>query len=301
MMVGSAETTSPRKRRPMLRKVLWSLVALLVVGCLLALWAFWVATRIPLWYLPVTKLATTEQSDQEWQVRNKMAEAQTWANHHHAWEAATSAGRTPLGKAPERELTVSFTQDEINAFVGVWYNDYGQKLIGGKERFSEVFCKPMVVIRPDCITMAGTMPMLGNRVVSLDLEPKVESGMLNLRILRIRMGDLPVPDFAWSRARADLLKSLKAIREDSQRWAKVDDSGAGNGALVTAILTQQGMDALEKKPTWNVLFIPMELGKAGLPVQLRTCELADGQITLTSQPIPRAERKGLLEAVKAGR
>lgn len=281
-------------RRPK-RRAAFVVIGVMVVGlAAVVLVAWYAACRIPAWYKPPGPNASADDAQI---AESKLIVVQNWAASKHAFESAKSRGTKPLAQAPAEELTVAFTQDEVNSFLAKWYSSVGRQMIDGQQ-FSGIISSPMVVITPDHLTIAGKDPSLGDRVISLDIRPTVANEKLQLQLLRVRSGNLPLPEFTWKPTRTLLMDSLKAMLGKYQTSASFDKAGGAGPNAMAAVMALQGIDTLNGRPTLNVLFLPVISENAGLPVQLQSCELQDGMITLTTIPLDAEHRRQLLETIR---
>ena len=262
----------------------------------LGVWAIWASGMVPAWYHPFEPGSRPGLAQE---VEDKLIGLQNWAASLHAWETANSQGNRPLAKKPEDELTICFTQDEVNAFLGKWYGFYGYQKIDGQQ-LSDVFLKPMVVLDSGQITIAGTVPPLSNRVVSLNIMPIVQDGGLQLKLMGVHSGKLPLPEFTWSKPRAMLVNGLASIIARYRSSAGLDKGGAANTDAVSVILAQQGIDILTGKVTQNVLFLPVVSEKSGLPVRLKSVDVSDGMLTLTTEPLTADARQRMIHHIREG-
>jgi hypothetical protein len=98
-----------------------------------------------------------------------------------------------------------------------------------------------------------------------------------------------------------LIDSLTGMVGKLTPTARFDKGGAANIEALSAVMAMQGVDSLSHRPTENVLFLPVISESSGLPVKLKTCELADGQITLTTEPLTAQERESLMYKLRGGK
>ena len=292
-----SQTPPPRRHRAWRIVLLGVVVVLLLVG-VAAFFLYRAAGNVPEWYLPPDTQAAQTLS-QARDAEDKIAGVQNWAASKHAYESAKQYGG-PTAKRPDDQLVISFTQGEVNSFLGKWYSRFGADMINGR-RLNDVFKGPMVRIEKDRITLAGAVPPLGGRVVSLDLSPVVKNGRLDLQLLTVRSGNLALPEFTWARPRQMLIESLQGMMGKLIPLAGFDKAGGANIEAVSAVLAMQGADTLAHRDTENVLFLPVWSEQAGLPVKLMSCEMADGLITLTTEPLKAEERAKLLYQLRGGR
>lgn len=276
----------------LLRRLAWVGVVGLAIGGAAAIMAYRSSRQVPEWYQPGG--AASEEQAQS--AENKLVGVQNWAASKHAYESAKQRNTVKV-KEPSRELEIVFTQSEVNSLLGKWYGRFGTDRIEDM-KLEEVVQKPMVKIQKGCLTVAGAVPSLDGRVVSLDVLPVVENGELELKLLRVRTGNLRLPEFSWSKLREMLQQGLSAMADKSGPKARFDGAGAANFDTVTAVLARQGIDTLVHRKTENVLFLPIISENSGLPVRLIGCELDDGIITLRTEPLDSASRTALLERLK---
>jgi hypothetical protein len=291
------QITRQLRRGRTLRRLAWGGAVGLIAVLLLGIVLLYIANGAPSWYAPTTGAAT--RSNEADSALNKLLTVRGWAEQRLVYESAKSHGRKPEAPEPENELTVAFTQDEVNGFLARWYNFASQQM--SRDRLSDVYRDPQIQILADRLTVAGRVPQLGNRVVSLDVRPSVREGKLRLELLTVRTGNLPLPGVAWSKPRVRLVKSLAAMAEHHKGAARLDRGGGANNDAISAMLAWQGIDALANQPTENVLFLPVISTDAGLPVRLKSCELQDGMMILTTVPLEASQRQQLIEAIRKGR
>lgn len=296
-MTESEGSKPTRPRRRWLRRVLIALLLVIVAGIVVGVYGYRSASRIPVWYVPADPVATSQQARG---AEDKIADVQTWAASKQAYASASTRG-TPIATRPADELVVSFTQDEVNSFLSKWYSAYGSQVVGG-HRLSDVLRAPMVRIANDRVTVAGIAPALGGRIVSMDLRVELVDGTLRFDVTKARSGDLPVPEFTWAKPRQTLIDALTAMAMKFAPTARFDNTGAANPATISAVMAMQGVDGLTHRDTINVLFLPVPSGKdwSGLPVRLKRCELADGSITLVTEPLEDAGRDAVLHRLRGG-
>lgn len=290
--------TPPRRKRRVWRFVLLGVLAVVLLAGVATFFLYRAAGNVPEWYLPPDTQAPGTAS-QARDAEDKIAGVQNWAASKHAYEYARQYGR-PTAKKPDDQLVISFSQGEVNSFLGKWYARFGSEMIDGR-RLSDVFKGPMVRIEKERITLAGAVPPLGGRVVSLDISPVVKDGKLDLQLLTVRSGNLALPEFTWAKPRQMMIESLQGMTGKLVSLASLDKAGGANLEAVSAVMAMQGADTLAHRATENVLFLPIWSEQAGLPVKLMSCELADGQITLTTEPLTPGERAKLLYQLRGGK
>jgi len=289
---AAAPLSSPWRRWG--RRALYLLLLLLLSGLAVGLYAYRSAGGVPDWYAPVEHEGAVDEARA---AEDKIAEVQTWAASKHAWETASQRG-TPLAPRPANELVVSFTQSEVNSFLAKWYAQYAAQPINGG-RLMDVFQRPAVRIDEGKITLAGTMPTLGGRVVSLDLRPIVGENGLELQVVRVRSGNLALPDFTWARLRQSIKDWLQGMWLRDAPSATFDRGGAATASTAVATMAMQAVHSLAGEMTENVLFLPAN-ERGALPVRLRRCELDDGMIKLVTEPLNAEQRERVLHRLRGG-
>lgn len=292
-----------RKPRRLLRRLAWFCGVALLLGLGGLGGIYLLAGRTPSWYVPPGDSVITQWADR---ALDKLIGMENWASDRHASEIRKDQGtQTPAVvevSADQEELTVVLTQDEVNSFLTRWYVIYSQQAMGNGVRLADVLHDPMVRLEAKGITLAGRVKSLGDRVVSLEAFPAVEGegGQLHLKLLAVRSGNLPLPDFAWHKPRAMLIKLLESLALGQRGKAAIDRAGAANAPAVSAALARQGADTLSGKATFNSLFLPISQ-QSGMAVRLKSCELQHGMITLTTTPLTPGQRRELMQFIQSAK
>lgn len=289
----------PRRRRHLLR---WLVVGLLLALVLAGVGGWLAANATPRWYKTLL-IPKTDDAENARRVQDTMTAVQAWSDAVYSHEYAKSR-RSPRGVPPADQLTIAFTQDQINAFLHKWLSYYGAQQQVDGHTLNELFADPAVRITPTQIIIAGRVKGIADRrVITLHLEPGVTpDGKLQLSVTGISAGLLGVPDAVWAKPRAQLVQTMQNMIPASRRAAEIDAGGASNSPAVAAVLLQVAANSLENKPSGNTLFLPIPAqgGDKAIPVRLKSLSLDEGQITLTVQYLSADERQTLLKEIRQG-
>lgn len=263
----------------------------------------WLAVNAtPSWYKAMVAGKESDVEDAR-RVQETMSTAQAWGDTVYTHEYSKSR-RTARGVPPSDQLTIAFTQDQINAFLHKWWEYYGKVQMDG-QTLNELFASPAVRLDAGQITIAGRVKSIADgKVIGLHFRPAMTAdSKLRLSGTGITAGLLNVPDAIWAKPRGVLVKTMTDMLTTARRSADLDAGGAANSQAVSALLLGMAVDALENRASSDILLLPLfaqgEREKA-LPVRVKTLEIENGQITLTVQYLSAKERESLLAELRKG-
>jgi uncharacterized protein YpmS len=263
-----------------------------VIGIMLVLWMLMRGT--PDWYHP--RSMTVEQFEAAAQrATNKLAMVQNEAARARAVENAQRRRPSTSTSKPARDpITVSFTDDELNAFFDKW-----SVFQGLKNSYEKYLSDPYIVLQDGRVILAGRVKELG-AIVSIHFEPSIdEQGRLKLRIGRVLAGKLPLPDAAVTQYHS---KASSAIQKKMPGWrqqASIDSNGIPNASAIDAVMSEMLMNVLEERPSEPVLFLPL-IDRGSVPVKVQDVKVQDHTLTLTVMPMTSDERGELLRRIRDG-
>ncbi len=253
----------------------------------------------PQWYRPNAGTAEERRIAAQ-TAEKKFTDINNWASLQRAIEDSAAHGVRTGATAPSTssagELTVSFSEQELNAFLEKWSVMYNWR-----DRYSDIVTDPVVVLQKDRLILAGKIKDMGT-ITSLHLAPSLdENGKLHLDLAGLQAGRLPLPDSFWAPRRDKLLALLRRHLPEWQRRAKIEENGSTNGEAMSAAFSEMLLDAASNTPTEPVLFLPLLLdSKRSVPVRLTSLTIEDGTMTLTAKPLSGEERRALLERIRNG-
>ncbi|GEM_PF-5421859 len=297
-MDGPPPLNSKIRKLParVLKAILWALCLLVLLTGITAFFLYRAAGATPPWYLPPDSAAASQPARD---AENTLIDIQSWAGARYAWDYARSTGRPPLAKEPEASLTITLTETQVNALLQKWFLIYSQETIAGQP-LKDTFRAPMVHFTSDRITFAATMLDMNSRIMSIDFRPEVlPDGQLNLQLLTIHAGTLPLPQFTWSKPRAKLLGDLSRQLPELLGKATIDLGGAANIPCIAAISAAQAISILQHRPASNALLLPILAENIALPVHIESIDLQEGALTLTVQSMTTNQRQQLLTNLSA--
>lgn len=293
-----AATVKPRNRH----LVRWAMLGLLLVLITLGLGGWLAVNATPSWYKSLVAGKPSDVEDAR-RVQETMSTAQAWGDTVYTSEYSKSR-RTARGVPPSDQLTIAFTQDQINAFLHKWWDFYGQRQVDG-HTLNELFASPAVRLADGQITIAGRVKTIAEgKVIGLHFRPMMTSdAKLHLSGTGITAGLLSVPDAIWAKPRGDLIKTMTEMLAANRGAASLDAGGAANSEAVSVLLLGMAIDALAGRPSSDILLLPL-MGQGereqALPVRLKALEVDNGQITLTVQYLSAKERETLLAQLRKG-
>ncbi|MCC7351951.1 MAG: hypothetical protein IT446_15430 [Phycisphaerales bacterium] len=268
------------------------IIAILLTGVLAVLGAsYYLMKGIPEWYHP--RHQTAQQRDiAARSAEQKLADVQNWAADAHAAEIRARSGR-PTTTATS--ATVTFTEDELNAFFYKWAEFYHFQ-----DRYGQYLSEPVLVLQDNRLILAAQAQKL-DAVVSFHFEPSIdEQGRLHLKLVRVLAGRLPMPDALWSSQKSRLERSIKAHLPHWQLDANIDPAGIANDDAVMAGMGKLILHLLNNQPSQAVIFLPIiqNAGIRKVPVRLLDVSIAPHALTLTVDRLTSSERTEYLQQLR---
>jgi len=281
----------------LLKRLLLAIAVLLVLLIVLSALAYHYARSLPDFYHEFDwdngQRARLAQSalDKLNQTRNLAAEA------HNREARARLAGATLPGTAITAPITVSFTEQELNAFI--FHNH--EMFAGFRGRYERFVSKPGIFLRDGQLILAAEVKDLGY-VLSAHFAPSLNAdGRLNLKLLKMRGGRLPLPQALLASQIKQVREALGSRLDGWRRQAKMGPSGECNESLVALGMSRLLLAALAGEPAEPVLFMPLEepLLKSCLPLRITDLRV-DGQeaaLTLELTPMTPEERQAAFQRI----
>jgi uncharacterized protein YpmS len=276
------------------------LLVLLLGGMGLAV-LYYLSARHPTGYFPRLLTAAEREAaakrlelDKLPQLLNLANQAQANAASAHRaevrGEAAPAASTRPI--AP---VTVTFTQDEINASLWKQVERY-------KSTYERYLNEPYVSLEEGTIVLMGHVPEYG-RVASASFEPRLDDkGMLRCDLTSLKLGSLPLPEGLLSKQRSKVENALRSRLPEWQNRADIGPTGVINADGRAAALSQLVLRILSHQPSPAVVFLPKDIQKmsekGSVPVKLTNVGVEKGALTVTIEPMTADERAALLETIR---
>jgi hypothetical protein len=207
--------------------------------------------------------------------------------------AAASSPTTPSTHPATRpSLTVTFTEQELNAAFEKWGKAYGWATAYG-----QYVSDPRIVLHDGRLIFAGDVKDFGT-IVSLHFQPAVDKqGHLQFELARVLAGRLPLPESAFNQYREKLEQKVRSSLPEMQRAARIEPDGSANEKAVAATMAKLLLRVLDRRPGEAVLFLPANQGKQ-VPVKLSDVNIDGKKIALTVQLMTPQERSALLERIR---
>jgi hypothetical protein len=145
-------------------------------------------------------------------------------------------------------------------------------------------------------------PKAVDLVVSLVFEPKLDNdGNLNLNLVHVLGGVLPLPGAMWATQRTVVEETLQSNLPRYQQTAAISPEGIANGDAATAAMNQLLLATMQYKPASAVIFVPIELQhlSQSLPVKITALSLHDHTLEMTVEGMSAEERDSLLKHLKS--
>jgi uncharacterized protein YpmS len=226
----------------------------------------------------------------------KLTLAQNLAARAQAGEqrAATAPAAVPSTHTAVEPLTVTFTEEELNAFL--MHNVEASPDF--KQKYEQYVKDPGVFLGDGQIILAGEVKDVG-AVVSLHFAPKIDQqGRLHMPLVRSLGGRLPLPTAFMSQYVDRIRNALLSRLPQWQREASIDRTGRSNTSAVAAAMTKLLLGALNDRPSDAVLFMPIADGSRSVPLRLTDVQVKAEGITLCVQAMTAAERQMVLDSIR---
>jgi hypothetical protein len=274
------------------------IVSGIVLALVIASLGFYIrhrALQVPRWY---RKLALDDEARQAAanSMDQKLIGTVSAAQSAHAAEvrARNHGATSPTTLESANPITISLTEDEINAFFITW-----DQRFHWKEKISSFAQDPVVVIEQNELILAATMKGWDS-VISLHLLPRLENGKLHISLTEVTAGTLPLPMSAYSSYLNKLIEITDKHLPELREQAQISPRGWANGSAVAAAMSELLIRTMRDQPAEPVLFIPDKIGhdSRSLPVVVTGVTVADKALTLTLQPMDATQREALLQHIR---
>ena len=281
-------------------KSLLRILALLAILIAIGAGVGWYLLRgTPTWYEvpaldPAARQAAAVRAENELKRTIDWAasqQAEERAAIHAARGAAPSTGPATT-QATRPSLTVTFSEQELNAAFEKWETAYGWR-----ESYGSYITDPRIVLHEGRLIVAGNVKDR-NMLISLHFAPKVDGkGRLNFELARVLGGRLPLPESAFDGYREKLEQKLKGALPGLQRGAQIKPDGSANDKAVAATLGRLLLCVLDRRPEEAVIFLPANQGTR-VPVKVAEVDIEGKSISLTVQLMTPQERAALLDHIR---
>jgi hypothetical protein len=247
-----------RRRNQRILMALALIVLSFVIG-VIAIFSLYKST--PDWYAPLA-VASTQSSDIARGAENKLTELHNWAQRVNAGATSTDA------------FEITLSQSEIDELMAKW-----SSLWTSLPHYDEYVSDARLVIRDGRIILVGRTPDIG-AVTSVHLSPSLDdNGKLQLQIVKVMAGRLPLPEMLWRSQRQRL---EEALSHEMARWRSQARTNrrSVNAAAAFAGLSQLLIDSLENRATEPVIYLPLSEGGKALPVRVTKLQVRDRDISI---------------------
>ena len=280
------------------KRLLLTLAIVAVLVILLTALGYRRLHGVPDWYT-VRTFSAEQLQKLEQAAENKFINAQNWAAEHRAIESAnrkqgtTQSSTEPTAATkPADTTTIELTEEEVNALFQKWLARSGYV-----DKLKKYLVDPVLVIRDGRVIVAGTLAEM-NTLASVHFEPKVTAeGNLDLRLVKVLGGKLPLPKAVWSSQREKIIQAVAKHMPGWARAASIDDSGIANTDAINVALTRMLVHVLNDEPSEPVIFLPV-IQRGAVPARLTDVAVEDETLSLTVTPMTPAEREAFLAKLK---
>lgn len=286
-----------------------TIATLLTMGIVLIVISTHLAYSRPTWYAVrprhVPGAAPTEFDAAGDRADQKVVALLSWAATAQARFAATPDPRASAAMPASRPGSddppgenVTFTADEINAFVDKWLSSDPSALGGAVARFGS---DPQIEFEQGRLILAATVPN-SSIVISIFLQPVIDDqGKLGLPIVAVQSGRLPLPMSMFGGAKSSAAAKLRENLPDWQVAARIDPDGAANGPAVRATLALAALDLLADRSADPIVFLPFDVRRPreSIPVSIRAIAITDQTLSLTIDALNAEKRAALLSKIQS--
>jgi uncharacterized protein YpmS len=270
------------------KKILFAVAILLAIGLIILLSGVVMLRGTPDWYQPGAM--TAEQREEAAQrATNKLAIVQNAAVQMRVDEM--QAATSPSTKSRDA-ITISFTDDEMNAFFEKW-----SVLQNIKANYEKFVTDPAIILQDGRIILAGRAKDIG-AIVSFHFEARIdEQGRLDFKLVRILAGNLPLPQALVTSYQHQAAGEIDKNMPTWRRRASINSIGVANPSAISAAMGSLLENILNQQTADAVLFLPL-LERGSIPVKVLDVQVADHALTLIVQPMTPPERAELLRKIR---
>jgi hypothetical protein len=287
----------------LLKGIVFTLVVLFL-GSIIVLTGGWFMLRgTPDWYKPDPSTPEQRESVAR-KAEDKFISMINWAATARARRIRSAASDAPttsqaaiaMAHEPLQPFQIQFTDQELNAFFDKWADFNGRR-----EYFEQYVESPRLVIRNNQLIAAGTVKEM-NMVVSMEFEPRIdEQGRIQMNLVRVLGGILPMPDALWANPRDKIERFLQSKLPEYQRAASISNDGTANSSAASAGMNKLLLAVLHGETADPVLFVPYDYKNLSrtLPVKITAVSIQNNTLTVTAEQMTAQERTALVNKLRA--
>jgi hypothetical protein len=283
-----------------LKALIAFVVVLLLGGVIVAVGGWFMLRGVPEWYKAdaITpeqrEIAARNAEDMFTRMTNWAASAR--ARRIRAGLSATTQANIAMAHEPSQPFQIQFTDQELNAFFEKWADVNGRRAF-----FEQYVADPRLVLRNNQLILAGTVKEM-NLVVSMEFEPRIdEQGRLDMNLVRVVGGILPMPAALYARPQRKISRMLLANLPVYQESAVISGDGAANSSASAAGMNELLLSVLNGDSAQPVLFVPYDLRNINrtLPVKITALSIQNNTLTVTAEQMTSPEREAFLKNLRA--
>lgn len=282
------------------KRILIGLALLLMVGLILSAGGLWMAYDTPDWYQPRV-LSADERAAAAQRAEDVWIEAQSRLAEAHARQVAATTQKLADGE-PTAPVRISFSADELNAFFEKW-----SKLNNWERKFEQYMADPQIVLHDGRLILAGKLKqveILDGLVASVHFRPRItETGALDLQLVQVLGGSLPMPEAVWHRQKQRLTDAVRNRLPALQHQARLNSQGTANTEAVSAAMGRLFLQIMNHEAGEPVVFVPI-VGRGSVPVRVTGVEIApdpqtsEQRLTLTVVAMTPDQRQEFINRVR---
>jgi hypothetical protein len=278
--------------RIVIRRLLLGGALVVLAAIVVAAFGLRLVHGTPDWYHPRSLTARQRQVAAQ-SATNKLAMLQNGAAFARADERSTRNGTTSATTTPVG-MTISFTDDELNALLSEW--SVWKSVRASYEKY---LTDPYINIQDGRVILAGRVQEF-DAIASLHFEPGIDAkGQLNFKLVRVLAGKLPLPLSAMSGYQQRIADSISTRMTWWRKRASIDSTGIANSDAVSAVLGDLLIHVFKHEPADPVVFMEV-VSKGRVPVKLSQVQISDHAVMLSVQMMSPEERQELLRRIHEG-
>jgi hypothetical protein len=254
----------------------------------------------PEWYAQVSAYDPAQAAEAARQVQQKLQSTWAWVSDREAADRRAAAGdtRPPLSPVPSPIFTVTFSEQELNAFFQKWKDEQGWE-----DLYSAYVSNPAIVLHDGRLILAGSVKEI-DRVVSFHFRPTLDgkSSRLTLDLDSVMAGRLPMPQALFERYRQKVSGQVAEELPLHQEAARLRTDGSVNESAMNAAIGQLMLSVLNRTAVEPVLFLAGNQRPGGdarlLPVRLVDFRVEGSSVTLSVEMMTPDQRQAWMKRLQ---
>ncbi len=269
------------------KRILLSLLAIIIMLGVTGLVLYKRAYRVPQWYQEA-QLVTADPNESTRIENTRILPMQNWI-------AKNSSELLDSKTDDQRQHTIDLSASDINVLIVKW----GES-IGIQNRLNQLVKDLRVRIYDGKITIAGRL-VEQDVIMSFIVEPLVgNDGSVELKIDSIKVGDATVPMVALDKQKSALSNKLLANAQNYRDKIRIDSTCSTNHETASfySTLLATRLFAGQSYPWY--LFVTKQQGVKDVTItRVKQAEIKEDKLKLTLQLLAAEQREKLVDSLKS--